>query len=84
MKRAGQDALLVKSEEDRIPLYLSDLQALLTFCLAGDDAPVIPHRYIRVFYHCFFLVYSNNVTKDKDIYDNPLKYRLVVKGKIFL
>ena len=45
LKRAGQDALLTKSAEDRIPLYLSDIQALLTFCLAGDDAPIIPHRY---------------------------------------
>ena len=46
LKSIGEDAKLSRTKEERIPLYLSDLQALLTFCLAGDDAPCLPHRLI--------------------------------------
>ena len=50
LKTAGEDALLTRPKEARVPLFMSDLQALLTFCLVGDEAPYHPHRSVsRIF-----------------------------------
>eukprot|EP00088_Acartia_fossae_P015009 TRINITY_DN1811_c0_g1_i13.p1 TRINITY_DN1811_c0_g1~~TRINITY_DN1811_c0_g1_i13.p1 ORF type:complete len:671 (-),score=163.23 TRINITY_DN1811_c0_g1_i13:344-2356(-) len=45
LKTAGEEALLTRPKEARVPLFISDLQALLTFCLVGDEAPYHPHRW---------------------------------------
>ena len=43
LKLVGQDASLSLSK--RIPLFMSDLQHLLTYCMLGDRASYQPHRW---------------------------------------
>ena len=43
LKQPGYDASLVLSK--RIPLFMSDIQSLLLYCLVGDRAPYQPHRW---------------------------------------
>jgi len=45
LKSVGEDSLLQQKKEERVPLFMSDLQALLTYCLCGDKAPYWPHRW---------------------------------------
>ena len=42
LKPVGQDASLSLSK--RIPLFMSDIQHLLLYCMVGDRAPYQPHR----------------------------------------
>ena len=43
LKQPGHDASLGLSK--RIPLFMSDIQSLLLYCLVGDRAPYQPHRW---------------------------------------
>jgi len=43
LKPVGQDASLSLSK--RIPLFMSDIQHLLLYCMVGDRAPYQPHRW---------------------------------------
>ena len=43
LKSPGHDASLGLSK--RIPLFMSDIQSLLLYCLVGDRAPYQPHRW---------------------------------------
>merc|ERR1719158_837519 len=43
MKSVGEDASLSLSQ--RVPLFMSDIQHLITYCMVGDRAPYWPHRW---------------------------------------
>jgi len=43
MKSVGEDASI--SLTKRVPLFMSDIQHLVTFCMVGDKAPYWPHRW---------------------------------------
>ena len=43
MKSVGEDASL--SLVKRVPLFMSDIQHLVTYCMVGDKAPYWPHRW---------------------------------------
>ena len=43
MKSVGEDASIFLSQ--RVPLFMSDIQHLITFCMVGDKAPYWPHRW---------------------------------------
>lgn len=43
LKAVGEAAMVAR--EARVPLFMSDLQHLLTFSLVGDRAPYWPHRW---------------------------------------
>lgn len=43
MKSVGEDASLSLSK--RVPLFMSDIQHLITYCMVGDRAPYWPHRW---------------------------------------
>jgi len=45
LKSVGQEALINLKRESRVPLFMSDIQALLTYCICGDRAPYYPHRW---------------------------------------
>ena len=44
LKSVGESALLTVDKDQRVPLFMSDLQALLTYTVCGDRAPYWPHR----------------------------------------
>eukprot|EP00092_Neocalanus_flemingeri_P015543 GFUD01016825.1.p1 GENE.GFUD01016825.1~~GFUD01016825.1.p1 ORF type:complete len:643 (+),score=200.69 GFUD01016825.1:177-2105(+) len=43
LKSVGEDASI--SLAKRVPLFMSDIQHLVTFCMVGDKAPYWPHRW---------------------------------------
>jgi len=43
LKSVGEDARVSLSK--RVPLFMSDIQHLLTYCMLGDRAPYWPHRW---------------------------------------
>jgi len=45
MKSVGEDASISLSQSQRVPLFMSDIQHLITFCMVGDRAPYWPHRW---------------------------------------
>lgn len=46
LKAVGEEAIIRPDQvENRIPLFMSDIQSLLTYCLCGDRAPYWPHRW---------------------------------------
>lgn len=51
LKAVGEDARLQISPEDRIPLFLSDVQHLLLFVLLGNHSPYSPQRWSHIERH---------------------------------
>jgi len=45
MKSVGEDASISLTQSQRVPLFMSDIQHLITFCMVGDRAPYWPHRW---------------------------------------
>jgi len=43
LKDVGEDAKVARDK--RIPLFMSDIQNLLTYCMIGDKAPTWPNRW---------------------------------------
>jgi len=43
LKTVGEEALM--NRKSRVPLFMSDIQHLLTFSMVGDRAPYWPHRW---------------------------------------
>jgi len=43
LKAVGEEALM--NRKSRVPLFMSDIQHLLTFSMVGDRAPYWPHRW---------------------------------------
>jgi len=43
LKSVGEDASI--SLAKRVPLFMSDIQHLVTYCMVGDRAPYWPHRW---------------------------------------
>ena len=43
LKAVGQEAAV--SRERRVPLFMTDIQHLLLFCMVGDRAPYQPYRW---------------------------------------
>eukprot|EP00088_Acartia_fossae_P023898 TRINITY_DN24874_c0_g1_i1.p1 TRINITY_DN24874_c0_g1~~TRINITY_DN24874_c0_g1_i1.p1 ORF type:complete len:615 (+),score=100.32 TRINITY_DN24874_c0_g1_i1:33-1877(+) len=48
LKSVGEEALLSIAKHHRVPLFMSDIQALLTFCVCGDKTPYWPHRWCLI------------------------------------
>lgn len=48
LKSVGDDARLEVPPEDRIPLFLSDIQHLLLFGLLGNHSPYTPQRWSHI------------------------------------
>lgn len=48
LQQPGIDALVETKAEDRVPLLLDDIQALLMRCLLGSDSPVSPNRWVTL------------------------------------
>jgi len=45
LKKIGEDSLVSLPKELRKPLFMSDIQALLTYCMAGDQSVYSAHRW---------------------------------------
>ena len=58
LKSVGEDSLLQQKKEERVPLFMSDLQALLTYCLCGDKAPYWPHRCVHYLLLTYCIVFT--------------------------
>lgn len=45
LKRIGEDSLVSLPKKQRTPLFMSDIQALLTYCMAGDYSVYCAQRW---------------------------------------